>query len=317
MKNRDKFRPSDWLHIMQAARKAFPAGNRYGVRAFGIDRKAKAGRRTREAALNTYVVRKLADPRHLVPKIAVPSRRLSVNPDVVGIGVEGKVHDTGQPPPMLGLYAGATIRVEGPIREFGGVACLLGNTTPTHLLTAGHLFPRNRSSVEVTGGLRARPPVVVGRLLENLLDAPFPSMPFPMDVALVELTSAGARLASLAAGGPELADFVPSDETSNIEVKAFLPTAHDFSRPTETLDGPLDAEIRSPIRGDYFVRDVIGTHAVITHKGDSGTILCDAASGKFAIGVCVGQVGSMSVFEPLERALSLLRDSTGLPLNIL
>jgi hypothetical protein len=218
---------------------------------------------------------------------------------------------------MLGLYAGAAIRASGTIPEYGGVACLLGDgEATTHFLTAGHLFPPGRTNVDVVGGLRGRPPLVVGRLVANLLDQPYASMEFPIDVALVRLTAAGARVASVSHDGPTLQDFIPSDEASDIEVKAFLPTAHDYSRPTITLNGPLDAQMQSPTRGVYFVRNVIGTHAVITHRGDSGTILCDADSGALAVGICVGQLGAISIFEPVARALTLLRENTDVALNL-
>lgn len=312
-------RKADFSYVMAAARRRFGPDNPYGVRAFGIDRKVTSGQRLGSIALNVYVVHKHAQPKRAVPTLVLRGRGLRVHPDVVGVGVEPEGQDASHfSPPFLGLYAGAAIHVRGRVGQFGGVACLLGGGgRATHFLTAGHLFPTRRPNVEVLAARRGAPPSVVGKLQVNLLDAPFAGMEHPLDVALVTLTPGGMRMAEQSRDGVKLRDFIDSDALAGAEVNAFLPTAHDCSRATELLDGPLDAQMRSAARGVYFVRQVIGTRAVITNPGDSGTILYNGPlSAASAVGICVGKFGAMSIFEPFERALAALREGTALPLSL-
>lgn len=312
-----RLRKGDWARVMDAARTQFAPGNGYGVLGFGIDRKTTAGVRTREPALNAYVVHKHERPEHPVPLVRVARLGLSVRPDVIGVGASPRLH-AGFTPPFTGLYPGAAIRAQGRVVEFGGVACLLGDDTgPTHLLTAGHLFPSGQARVAVFAGRRAGLPLVVGALAVNLLDQPFAFMSAPLDVALVALNPAGKRLAAASDDGPKLTGSVPADAAGELEVTAFLPTAHDCSRTTTTLAGPLDVQMESAARGSYTVSGALGTAAVVTNAGDSGTILYNGErDDALAVGVCVGQFGAMSVFEPLARALGVLRQGTELELDI-
>lgn len=312
-------RKADWPHVLAAARRRFGKDNPYGIRAFGIDRRVKEGRRLGESALNVYVVHKQAEPEQRVPALVLRARGLTVRPDVVGVGAEPEGHDGARfSPPLLGLYPGAAIHVQGRVRQFGGVACLLGQGgRATHLLTAGHLFPTRQSGVEVLAGRRGEPPSVIGRLQVNLLDAPFGGVDHPLDVALVALTPRGMQMAEQSKDGVRLNDFIASDALAGADVNAFLPTAHDCSRATELLEGPLDAQMRSGARGVYFVQQVVGTRAVITNPGDSGTILFNGPlNAASAVGICVGQFGAMSIFEPFERALTALQEGTALPLGL-
>lgn len=318
MSNRT-LRKADWPHVMEAARRKFGAGNPYGVVAFGIDRKVTSGQRLSTSALNVYVVQKQEAPARAAPALVLRNRGLRVRPDVVGVGVEPRGHEASRvAPPLLGLYAGAAIRVQGRVRQFGGVACLLGHGgRASHFVTAGHLFPTRQPNVEVLGARRGEPPGVIGRLQVNLLDARFPGMDHPLDVALVALNPRGVRMVEASQDGPQLRDFIGSDALAGADVSAFLPTAHDCSRATELLDGPLDAQMRSAARGVYFVQQVLATRAVITNPGDSGTILYNGSlSAASAVGICVGQFGAMSIFEPFERALTVLQEGTALPLGI-
>ncbi|HEY3667051.1 MAG TPA: hypothetical protein VGL19_13655 [Polyangiaceae bacterium] len=312
-------RKSDWPQVMAAARRKFGPDNPYGVCAFGIDRKVTSGRMLSSRALNVYVVQKHAKPERPVPALVLRARGLRVIPDVIGVGVEPRVHDASQlVPPMLGLYAGAAIHAQGRIPQFGGVAAVLGvGNGPSHLLTAGHLFPTNQPNVEVMAAPRGDAPTVVGVLTTNLLDPPFSDEGHPLDVALVALNADGIRIARQSQDGPRLKGVIASDAEGGISVTAFLSTAHDCSRATQTLDGPLDAHMQSPARGTYLVQQVVGTRAVLTNHGDSGTILYNGSlAASSAVGVCVGQFGAMSIFEPFDRALSALRARTGLPLDL-
>jgi hypothetical protein len=318
--NHRTLKKADFPLVMEAARRKFGPGNPYGVQAFGIDRRVTRGRRLRSAALNVYVVHKHAAPERAVPEVTVRGGKLKVRPDVIGVGADPQGHEVSRiAPPLLGLYAGAAIQVGGRIPRFGGVACILGSGgSPTHFVTAGHLFAPKRARTPVLGGRRGERPRVVGTLQLNLLDLPLPGLAFPLDVALIELNADGARLVSLSQDGPRLRDVLGSDTVAGAEVNAFLPTAHDCSRMTEILDGPLDAQMRSVARGVYRVQQVLGTRAVITNPGDSGTVLYNGAlNTASAVGLCVGQFGAMSIFEPLDRALLALEQATALPLELI
>jgi hypothetical protein len=308
---------SDWAQVLAAARSHFPPDNRYGVLGFGIDRRTTAGRRTSEPALNAYVVHKHERPKHPVPLVRVKELGLSVRPDVIGVGANPRSH-AGFTPPFTGLYPGAAIRAQGRVVEFGGVACVLGDDSgPTHLLTAGHLFASGQTQVPVFSGRRAAPPLIVGTLRVNLLDQPFGFMREPLDIALIALNPAGVRLAAASSDGPKLTGSVPAEAAGGLEVAAFLPTAHDASRATTTLAGPVEVQMESSARGTYTVSGALGTEAVVTNAGDSGTILYNGERGDaLAVGVCVGQFGAMSVFEPLARALGVLRQGTELELAL-
>ncbi len=300
---------------MDAARREFGPDNRYDVRGFAVHRRIKAGERMRERSLSVYVVHKHVDPKHRVPTLRVDELGLTVEPDVVGVGAFPRAHDVvGLTPPMTGLYSGAAIEAQGRIKEFGGVACVLTTGEgPTHLLTAGHLFPTGQFDVQVVGGAER---ITVGTLTHNLLEA-FPATGFPLDAALVELTAAGMAMARLpAVTGPRITGTMPTEFDVGIAVTAFLPTAHDYSRPTGTLGDPVDVQMSSDARGAYSLRECIGTEAVITNPGDSGTILFNGpGSAASAVGLCVGQFGAMSVFEPIDRVLSTLQQVTGLSLR--
>jgi hypothetical protein len=310
-------RADDANAVMTAAATTFPPGNPYGVLGFGFGRRTRSGRTSQTRCLNAYVLHKHAEPEHPVPAIAVDAIGLVVKPNVVGVGSFPKAHDAGPiNPPMTGLYPGAAILAQGRVPQFGGVACVLGDASgPTHLLTAGHLFPTGQVNVEVLGAMRGGPRVVIGRLAVDLLDQPFSAMAFPMDAALVALTPQGVQIVQRSSEGPRLADVLDTDAMSAIAVTAFLATAHDFSHPTTTLDGPVTIELSSKARDTYTVSQGIGTHAAITNEGDSGTILFNGRSeSALAVGICVGELGSMAVCEPVVRALAVLRQGTGLSL---
>jgi hypothetical protein len=303
---------------MAAAEAMFPPDNPYGVLAFGFGRKIRSGRTSRTRCLNVYVLQKHVAPERPVPPVVVESAGLTLRPDVIGVGVPPRPHDGDAiAPPMTGLYPGAAILVRGRVSEFGGVACVLGDAGgPTHVLTAGHLFPSGQPGVEVLGARRGGPRVVVGNLVANLLDQPFPSMTFPIDAALVALTFDGVQIASASTEGPRIADVLDGDAMRGIAVMAFLPTSHDFSHGTTTLDGPVTVHMSAAARGTYTVRQALGTHAAVTNDGDSGTIFFNGHSDSALVaGLCVGEFGPMSVCEPFVRALTILREGTGLQLQ--
>ena len=317
---RRRIRRADISAIMESARKTFGDGNAHGVLGFGIDRKVIAGRRVSERALNVYVAHKQATPDQPVAPLEVPERDLVVVPNVVGIGPSPNAHDSGFKPPMTGVYAGAAIHSEATIKQFGGVAAVLGNgpQEPTHLLTSGHLFSAGGGRVAVTGGVPgSAQPQQIGTLELNLLDGPQPDGTAAIDAALVQLTPAGASAAVASTEGPRLREDAPDDELFSIEVLAFLPTTHDRSNATTTQDGPTDVFMTSPARGTYAVRGVVATRSLVTNPGDSGTIFIDETNSGIALGICVGQLGTTSIFEPFDRALRFLRQLTGHPLNFI
>jgi hypothetical protein len=55
----------------------------------------------------------------------------------------------------------------------------------------------------------------------------------------------------------------------------------------------------------------VATRALVTNPGDSGTIFFDATNSAIAMGMCVGQLGNQSIFEPFDRAVRSCRQLTG------
>jgi hypothetical protein len=300
-----RLRREDWPALMKAARKLFATSNPYGVFAFGVGRHTTEGRERANATLNVFVKYKDSRPRHRVPTISFRSgsRRLVVIPNVIATGRLPRSHSSG-PAPFSGLYPGAVIRTGN---EYGGVACVLGRgEQATHLLTAGHLFsPGSIGARVVAARINGAPKQVVGTLVVNLLDSK------GVDAAAVELTNAGRDLLGASSGGPRLADVVGEDAVYDRPSVAFRPTTHDYSIRTQTLAAPTDALLSAGPRGNYWVRGVAATHGAILDEGDSGSVLCTGDSNEFALGICVGDYHTQSVFEPVARALRLLEPSLG------
>ncbi len=298
----------DWPRIMDAAREIFPAGNPYGVFAFGVGPSVTRGHRTRTVGLNVYVAKKHAAPVVHVPVVEarIGKRVLSLRPNVVAAGRRPTASAAGDPE-LGGLYAGAPIRVDGRPAVFGGVACFVGaGDQPTHLLTAGHLFSPNAAGATVSAA--AAPggtPFAIGELAVNLLDGA------AIDAAAVELNDAGRELLADGDSGPRLVDSLAEPSVWDKPVRAFRPTTNDYSRATRTTTGPLDAFLDCDARGSYWVRDIIGTDGTVTEVGDSGTVLCAGASNQFALGLCVGEYQLHSIAEPVGRVLQHLSAAIG------
>lgn len=297
--------------VLDAARKKFGVGNPYGVVAFGIGRRTKRGMPRGGEVLRAYVLQKRPAAKHPLDMLRVDDFEIPI--DVTGLGVAARSHEAANKPPMLGLYNGAAIRVRGTNPEFGGVAWILHDGAgPTHLVTAGHVFEAGVSGVVVQGAALGEPMRSIGKLEVNLLDLPFPGMPHPIDAALVTLNDEGVRIVRQSSDGPRMGGTVATDFSLDIDVRAFLPTAHDYSGTTRTLDHTVDVNMFSMVRGAYFVRGVIATSSVITNPGDSGTILFNGSpSNALGVGICVGQIGAISVFEPIERALAAIANGLG------
>lgn len=312
-------RPKKQLEAaLRAARRAFPATNRYGVLGFGISHVRRRGRRLDHTSLTVYVEKKLARPTRRVPPLVFTSagQRIRLEPDVRATGRQPLAHAAASRG-FTGLHPGAPIRVG---IEWGGVGCLLTvDGTPTHLLTCGHLFEPDAEGTAVVAGDGPQA-VRVGRLVANLLDDSTltrSDLAFPMDAALVELTPQGTELASRTASRLPVSG-VRDSGLFGLDVQAFLATANDFSEVTTTGAGPVDFPgMNAEVRGVYPVQHVLKTNGVLTQPGDSGTILLTTESPRRAVGTCIGAVGTaMSLFEPFARSIPSLADAASLPLDI-
>jgi hypothetical protein len=291
---------------MAAARRRFPEDNRHGVFAFGIGPAIARGHRA-GVALNVYVARKRDDVAPVRPlTVRDAGRSRLVRPNVVATG--RPPHPSGGHDNWLdGLYCGASIRVEGKPRVYGGVACFVGTEgVATHFLTAGHLFQEDAIGTRVTAAKGAGGALVTaGRLAVNLLDDD------GVDAAAVELTAEGAALVGAGGAGPTLSRVVADSAIWSRATLAFLPTARDYSRATVTTSGPMDVLLEAEARGTYWVRGAVGTDGAITDLGDSGTALCTGGGNDAALGLCVGEFQSHSIAEPLGRVLTKLQRTLG------
>ncbi|HTA18441.1 MAG TPA: hypothetical protein VK989_04070 [Polyangia bacterium] len=132
-----------------------------------------------------------------------------------------------------------------------------------------------------------------------------------IDAAAIELTDEGRALMNASHGGPPLASSLADPSVWSQPTVAFRPTARDYSRPTVTTDGPMDAYLDAEARGNYWVRGVVGTEGTITDVGDSGTALCAGDDNQYALGICVGAFQNHSVAEPIGRVLQNLQTTLG------
>jgi hypothetical protein len=300
-----------WEPVLEAARSCFPEGNAHAVCAFGIGPHIRRGRARPRTTLNVYVRTKLAKPKAAVPplSIRVRGRVWTLRANVIATGTPARA-SAGGSATFTGLHAGAAISVQSAVGGRGAIACLLKRgDSPTHALTAGHLFAQGAKG---TGVFAAKSPgatvVRVGTLVANFLDTD------DVDAAVIELNAAG--VAMVGDRGPALSDYLAENSVWGKQTRAFLATANDFSRETTTTTGPLDALLSAPTRGTFWVRGAIGTDGEVTNSGDSGTILCAGASNQFAVGTCSGALGAHSVFEPFERALTLVQNNVDSDLSV-
>jgi hypothetical protein len=290
-----------WASVMAKARETFAARNRYGVRAYGIGPRVRNGHTTREFVLNTYVVRKLSDPKHPVPELTVilGKRSVTIVPNVIATGRKARA-DFGARPTYSGVHAGAVISTFGPRAGRAAIGCLLTTgDAPTHFLTAGHLFaPGQRGRSVLAGSDPSAPLRRVGRLSLNLLDDS------DTDAALIELSAAGKGL--VRERGPKLRDYLALRDVWRRQARAYLASGGDYSRETTTAAGPSDVFLTAPTRGVFRVTGAIATEGELTNAGDSGTVLCAGASNQFALGLCAGAMGAHSFFVALDPIMARL-----------
>jgi hypothetical protein len=93
------------------------------------------------------------------------------------------------------------------------------------------------------------------------------------------------------------------------EVRAYRPTQRGFSEVTTTSTGPFHGHI-DDVDGwpaGFDVDGVVATVGRITVPGDSGTILATTEPSARGIGSCTASNSQASLFEPIARALRLLR----------
>jgi hypothetical protein len=219
-----------------------------------------------------------------------------------------------------GLHPGAVINAyyNGP-RLPGGVACILSaGSGPSHLLTAGHLFPKfrdssiNRKHIPVLCAYSAdQPEKTIGYPIWNYL-IPTWAYSAPVDVSLIELTGEGIAMVENSrnwTGWPSLQYAGDTRQLSNHSAVAFLPTAHRWSHEgsaTRVADS-YDIDARNfPIGMIYTVSNVIAVNPCLTNPADSGTLLSSGFDVTVGLGSCVGICGGFSLFEPMDRSIALV-----------
>ncbi len=301
-----------WNKVMSKSEALFPPENQYGVFGFGIGRKVIKGlRKQGQLALNVYVKRKSETPRHPIPPIEClfQKKPYLIIPDVIATGQKPRTNWSSSQI-FNGLHAGAVIACNSPPqREFGGVACVLteGNG-PSHIITAGHLFPENAEGSSVYAGWPdSKTAIECGVLIFNLLDSNHAG-DSDVDAALVELNDAGQELAQESVGGPDLRNLVELNIGETKTAQAFLPYSNDFSVEVEIEYFPNLTYFSADVRNKYYkVVNALRTVTAITDPGASGTILATSKSPASGLGSCIGEFQYHSFFEPFSRSIIYFR----------
>jgi hypothetical protein len=310
-------KPEHFAAAIEATFEAYPRGNAAGVFGACIQRKRTHGRRQRSWTVAVFVERKHPQPSQPVQplRFRLGEEWVELLPDVVATGQRAAAA-AGESPHFSGLHAGAALRVDSGHSCAGGVACLLTKgSEPTHLLTAGHVFPEGSQGVPVLAAVSSSsPPKRVGQLAHNLLDGRA-----SMDVALVELNDDGVQMA-LASGAAARLPRLQHDPfntafVASASLRVFLPTTGDYQG---HLEGQLHFNrftLESGCRPDHEVRNVITTGFAHNTPGNSGTILMTdgptSGSSGHGVGIAIGFAGDLSLHEPLDQALEHLRGHAG------
>ncbi len=310
----NEVKPELWSAVMTAGRKVFLPGNRYGVFAFGIEQKAAPG-----ISLGYYTLVIYVDPQKKVTDEQIPPIVI-VKPEGEFLVIPEIIESSSRPKavkkeviPYNGLHAGSVIKVvSGRYYTYGGAACILSANgyEPTHLLTAGHLFPEDAEGTPVYAGNDNDGEVKCGELNINLLDYDYTRFDSHIDAALVELTADGMQLAGESASyGPGLEHIYKLNPGEELEVESLLPTSGNYSQRTRVHCLPNTVYFESELRrNDAIINNALATADLITVEGDSGTILMSYPNPKDAVGLCIGEYSTRSVFEPISRVLDILKD---------
>jgi hypothetical protein len=314
-KARAGFRLLEAEELIEAALRRFPIGNRHGVFGFDVGVRVRRGLPTPEHTLRLYIEQKLPESGGTLNRpFKVGASRSLVVPDIVATGSRPRTLE-GRSLTFSGVHVGAAILVAK--RHFGGIGAILtSNTKPSHLLTAGHLFPEGSTDVAVQAARSGGSPRIVGHLACNLLDKHRGS--HAIDAALVRLNDLGSELAvSNSSTRPPRPGALFSSDPEDVVVQAYLSTALDFSTPSKMSLLPLAVHLLSGARpSGYTVRGVVRCAHEITRQGDSGTAFLTADAQRHLVGTCVGVDGKGSLVEPAARALAVLAAETGLSLNL-
>jgi hypothetical protein len=295
---------------MEAAERIFPPQNKYGVFGFGIGSKRKKGAYSGYNTLTVFITRKYKNPENRIPPVPVSFSEgdFFVIPDIIASGHAPKINNSKKLP-FNGLHPGSVIRPEWDRSySYGGVACILSsNREPDFLLTAGHLFPPGAQGTLVYAGDSGFSGKPCGELVHNLLDHDYGSS--NIDAALVQLNEDGKMLVHETTGdGPYLQGIDTLEIGRTGYVQAFLPNSNDYSDVVEVRYHNFTIYINEPLRDrDLVIRSSLLTRFSISRPGDSGTILFSRRESKGAVGICVGEWGTHSIFEPIGRAIRILR----------
>jgi len=305
-----RVRPEWWSAIMEAAGVTFPPDNKHNVLGYGIGPRTTQGRRVGHNTLVLYVERKLREPPAPIEPVRFQfeGRTIDVQPDIVSVGGHFTPSSNGGPPAYSGLHAGAAILAYGSRSFKGAVGCVVGTSTaPTHLITAGHLFAQGEPQTPILAAISSNDtPEVIGHLVVNLLDRPQNGT--TIDAAAVELNDAGrAMYRESDIDGPDLRAILPSTSGHGLQTIGFLPSHGGWTSYVYLLTTPKTVYAQPRARPQqYKVSNAYLAAHAITVPGDSGGILCAAQNTNYAAGLVVGELGTRSVFEPLERAFKTL-----------
>lgn len=310
--------PELFVPAMKAAVEAYPPHNSYGVLGLSIQPKRVLGRARSTWTLAAFIRRKELEPSNPVRAVRFEhnGQLFEVKPDVVAMGRE-TVAASGHEANYSGLHAGAAIRIGTGSACVGGVACLLGKGAgPTHLLTAGHLFPVGATNAAVLAAIApGAAPQVVGRLELNLLERSSAAA----DIALVKLTTEGRQLAQSSGTASTLPRLLPdpfdAGSIGGVGLRVWLPLRGEFEGDLSGVFQLNSFTVSSGCRAAHRVENVILTGFAQNTEGNSGTVLMsDDHSGTClgqAVGVAIGFAGSQSLHEPIDRALGNIAQDTG------
>ena len=282
-----------------------------GTRGFGIARRIRSGRRTRELTLKVYVERKLprSELRVSAPRVLrVPWSRREIAIDVEEIG-KMELHNEMQRS-MNPAKAGCAIANFS--RTFGTLGCLVKEPdgSQLYILSAAHVIANNTFGIQglvvVQPGVKGEPSRVIGRLqrwgelhydntkktFNNLFDAAIATL-IP-DAALQEIHDLGRPKGySL---DVKKGDLVKKCGAATLKTEGRVVDA-DFSCVFDYRN-PDDNQFYSA----GFYRQVLCER--ISERGDSGAAVLDGQSR--VVGLIVGGAEKRTVFSRIGPILSRL-----------
>jgi hypothetical protein len=291
-------REAAWLAAAQAE---YVPRNRHGVVGFGVGRIRSRGEDQRRRGLVVFVRRKELAPARPIEPLSVGGT--IVMPDIRAVGASVATAGTGFSP--NGLFVGAPILSRQDNRKdvYGGVGALFGGgASPTHLITAGHLFAKGAGAT-LLAGPPGGPIVEIGTLVTNGLDLANGAV----DAALIALGPKGTQLAqSSRAQSPTPLQAIDAPSAGD-RVRCFSSRSGDWTQTTriDHLTG-AQFQLTSARRGTYWLTNLFRTVHLIVASGDSGTGLIEVDRPGHVVGLCSGGDAGGAIFQPIASAIHAL-----------